>query len=172
MPTKIYLLTDNIDQASKAVQSLKTNGVEESRIGVISSDKNIELTDLPNPDLTETSDVVNALKRGAGTGATTGLVAGLLAMAFPPAGLVIGGAALAGVTGAGAAIGAWSASLIGVSERHPLVKEFGSEIKRGHLLVVADVDQDNDGAIELAERIGANLELASTRYGAIEDAVT
>ena len=163
MSERIYFLVDSLSSANSVVDHLKQHGVAESSIGVISHQDNIELTNLPEADLTEESDVTNALQRGAATGAATGLAAGLVAAAFPPSGLVIGGMALLGITGAGAAVGAWSASLIGISEQHPLVEQFQTRIDSGSILIVSDVEEDE--ADRIAGQIGSNIGLESDAHG-------
>ena len=54
----------------------------------------MQLEDLPQATLAQRSDLLPALARGTGAGGITGVLAGLVAMAFPPAGLTIAGSAV------------------------------------------------------------------------------
>ena len=57
----------------------------------------VTLDQLPKASLLEESDFVPALKRGAAAGGGVGLLAGLAAVTFPPAGIALGGGALLGL---------------------------------------------------------------------------
>jgi hypothetical protein len=60
------------------------------------------------------SDLVPALQRGTAAGGAAGLLAGVAAVTFPPAGLTLGGGALLGLTAFGAGFGAWMSSMVGI----------------------------------------------------------
>lgn len=168
MSSRIYFHTPTQSHAESVVNALKENGLTEEHISVISKEKNIQLTDLPNSDLSDRSDLVGSLKRGAGIGAATGLIAGIGIALFPIAGLAVGGAAVAGMTAGGAAFGAWSASLIGVSERHPIVEKFSSYLEQGGFLIIGSIDHDDDQAKSFADTIAHATGVKSEFYGTYE----
>jgi len=68
-----------------------------------------------------------------------------VAVTFPPAGLVLGGAAVLGTTVAGAAFGTLVAPMIGISARSSRLKAFEAALDAGELLMIVDV-QKNDVA--------------------------
>ena len=168
MGSRIYFHTLEQNQAEQTVNALKDQGLTEDHISVISKEKNVELTDLPDSDLSDRSDLVGSLKRGAGLGAATGLVAGITIALFPIAGLAVGGAAIAGMTAGGAAFGAWSASLIGVSERHPILEKFSSYLDRGGFLVVGTIEHEDEQAKTLADNIAHKVGIDPKYYGTYE----
>jgi len=145
MQKQLYFVT-NINDAEAAVIAFKSLGVSEENLSVIAQDSNSRAL-LPDAYKSETSDVVPALKRGITIGGTAGLVAGLSAMAFPPAGFVVGGAAVALATLGGASFGAFASSLIGVSVPNSLLNKYQAAIEAGEIMLIADVPDDQDSEI-------------------------
>ena len=84
-------------------------------------------------------EIVPALERGLAVGGATGLLAGIVAVSFPPAGLVLGGGAILGLSLAGAGVGAWVSSMIGADVPNSQLKEFQAAIDAGQLLFIIDV---------------------------------
>ncbi len=70
------------------------------------------------------------------------MLAGLTAMAFPPAGIVVGGglALLLGLWGAG--VGGLLTGLAGASFSSSRLKSFESAIEQGQILIMADVPKN------------------------------
>jgi hypothetical protein len=71
----------------------------------------------------------------------------VLLTVFPAAGITLGGAALLGMTAAGGTVGAWSASMIGISESSELVKQFESAIDSGKTLILCRLPSTQANAI-------------------------
>jgi hypothetical protein len=107
-----------------------------------------ELEDLPEANLLQKSDFVPAVERGLALGGSAGALAGLVAIALPPASTVLAGGVLLGSALAGAGVGAWAGSLIGVSTPSSRIKQFEEAIEAGHLLVLADVPKNRVAEIE------------------------
>lgn len=160
-----YFLVDNLDVATQVVEQLKTYGFSEDDIGVVFQHDHDRLSTLPEARLTEETDLPHALARGAGLGAVTGLVAGLTVMAFPPAGIAIGGSTLAAIIAGGTAVGAWSATLIGVSEQSPLVKQFREALDNDKVLVLASIAPKQQD--EVLEAVSARQGLRESQRGVI-----
>jgi hypothetical protein len=100
------------------------------------------LEGLPHASLLQTSEFGRGIELGLGLGGIAGLLGGLIAVTFPPAGLVLGGGALlaalaaaAGGAGAGALVSALVASDI---PNHKL-KTFDDAISAGQVLLLVDV---------------------------------
>ncbi len=89
-----------------------------------------------------------ALQRAAAAGGLTSLLAGLVAVALPPAGLLLGGGAALGLTLRGVGFGAWMWSMVGVGLRHSRIDQYQSAIKSGQLLMMIDVPRDQVEEIE------------------------
>lgn len=101
-----------------------------------------------------------ALQRGAAAGGLSGLLAGLLAVSFPPAGLVLGGGALLGLTLFGAGFGAWMSSMVGVGLPSGRIARYEQAVADGALLMMVDVPRDRVEEIEaLVTRHHPDVEL-------------
>lgn len=69
-----------------------------------------------------------------------GLLAGLVAVAFPPLGVTLAGAAI--MTVGGALVGTWASALVGSSVPDPIRRKFETEIEAGKILLVIDAEED------------------------------
>lgn len=87
---RLYFLMPGITSTHKLVNELLLSHVEERHIHVIAKEST-PMEDLPEASLLQSSDFIPAIERGLTAGAVTGVICGLVAMALPPAGLVIGG---------------------------------------------------------------------------------
>jgi len=75
-------------------------------------------------------------------GGTTGLFLGLLAVAMPPAGIVLGGGAVLVIGAMGASLGGLLTGMAGSAFRSSRLSAFQQEIEDGKLLVMVDVPRD------------------------------
>ncbi|AKH39327.1 MULTISPECIES: hypothetical protein [Nitrosomonas] len=144
---RIYFLVPDIDSTKRVVNELLLARIEERHIHVIAK-SGTPLEDLPEANLLQKSDFVPAVQQGLALGGTTGLLAGLVAVALPPASTVIAGGILLGTTVVSAGIGAWLSGMIGVNLGNRRIKEFEDAIEAGHFLVLADVPADRVEEIE------------------------
>jgi len=131
---RIYAF-DTAESARSAVQRLRDAGIDEDCLSLIAR-KDIELEQVPHELLDVSTDIVSAAGRGATIGAATGLFAGIVMMTMPPLGIAVGGTALLALLASGAAVGAWSAALVGAAIPDAVRREFDDEIQAGRLLLV------------------------------------
>jgi hypothetical protein len=75
------------------------------------------------------------------------LIAGLIAVSVPVAGVTLGGAAVLALAGLGAAAGGFTASLVGPSVTHTQIQEFQNSIDNGRILLMVDAPPDAQAAI-------------------------
>ena len=108
---RIYFLVPDLESAHKVTEELLLARIEERHIHVIAKE-GVELGDLPEASLLQTSDVIPAVERGLAVGGATGILAGVAAVTFPPAGLVLGGGAVLATALIGSGMGAWMSSMI------------------------------------------------------------
>jgi hypothetical protein len=135
---RLYFLVPDVDTARKIVDELLLVHIPYEHIHVLARAET-PLEELPEAGLAQKSDLVPALERGLAVGGSAGVVAGLLALAFPPAGVVAaGGAILFGALG-GAAFGAWVSSMVGVSLPNSRLTRFEAAVEQGMLLMMVDV---------------------------------
>lgn len=148
---RIYFLLPDAGSARRIVDELLLARVEWRHIHVLAH-AGVPLEELPQATLAQRSDLLPALARGVGAGGVTGMLAGLAALAFPPAGLTIAGGAVLGMTLAGAGFGAWMASMVGVDLPSSRLKPFEDALARGELLMMIDVPAERVGEIEALVR--------------------
>jgi hypothetical protein len=144
---RIYFLLPNTASAKSIVNELLLQRVEWRHIHVLAN-ANVHLEDLPEATLTQRSDLLPALARGTAAGGVTGMLAGLVAMAFPPAGLTIAGGVVVVMTLASAGFGAWAATMIGVAVPSTRLRRFEHAVEQGELLMMVDVPKDRVDEIE------------------------
>lgn len=144
---RIYFLVPNIDVTKRIVDELLLARIEERHIHVIAK-RGTPLEELPEASLLQKTDFIPAVEQGLALGGATGMIAGLVAIALPPASTVIAGGVLLATTLAGASVGAWVSGLVGMTLGNRRIKEFEDAIEAGHFLVLVDVPADRVDEIE------------------------
>ncbi len=135
---RLYFLLPDVATARTVVDELLLARIEERHIHVIAKE-GVALEDLPEASLLQKSDFVPAVERGLALGGATGALAGLAALAFPPAGLILGGGAVLSIALAGAGMGAWLSGMIGMDVANSQLKTFEAGLEAGQLLMLVDV---------------------------------
>lgn len=146
---RIYFLVPNVASAKAIVDELLLARIEVRHIHVIARE-GTPLESLPEAGLAQRSDLIPAIEKGVAAGGLTGLLAGALAVTFPPAGLVLGGGAVLSLAAFGAGFGAWMASMVGVDLPSSRLEKFESAVQAGELLMMVDVPRARIEAIEAA----------------------
>jgi hypothetical protein len=137
---RLCLLSPDTAQAHRVVDVLKGNDIPETHIYVLAR-HGVDLEELPDAG-PESNDFLPAYERGLAFGGTAGLLAGLVAMAFPPAGVVVGGGAVLLISLFGAGLGGFLTGLAGAAFSSSRLSEYEVAIEQGQLLVMADVPKD------------------------------
>lgn len=137
MTRRVYFLAPDLDSVHAIVDELKAMDVPEGHIHVIGS-LCYDLDDLPRATELERTELKRGLELGIGLGGSAGLLGGLLAVTFPPAGLVLGGGAVLLTTVTGAGFGGLVAGLIGRDRPNHDLAAFEQNIANGELLVLVD----------------------------------
>lgn len=143
---RLYFLLPDVESARRVVEDLLVRRVEERHIHLIAR-SGIPLEDLPEASLAQKTDLIPSLERGVAIGGATGAIAGLIAIAIPPAGLILGGGAVLALAVAGAGFGAWASSLFGISIPNSQIKHFEEAIGRGEILMMIDVPKQQQHEI-------------------------
>ena len=94
---------------------------------------------MPEASLLEKTDFLRGLELGVTAGGITGLLAGLIAVSLPAAGVVLGGSAILYSGLAGAGLGAWIAGLVGLDFPDQRLLSFEKAITAGAILLLVDV---------------------------------
>jgi hypothetical protein len=139
---RLYFLLPDKASCKNVVAELRDAGVPNRRLHVVAS-LAVPLDDLPEAGLTQKTEIVHGLERGLALGGTAGLLGGMLVLAFPPAGLVVGGEALvAAVTAGGAGFGALALGLISKDIHKKDLAAFESDIAHGRILLMVDIPKE------------------------------
>jgi hypothetical protein len=137
---RLYFLIPTVDSAKTIVDELLLARVEQRHMHIAAADHHaLTEANLPEANLLQESDFIPAVERGLAIGGATGILAGIAAVALPGVGLVLGGGAILGIGLAGAGVGAWLSSMIGISAPSSRLTEFEDAIKQGSLLMMVDV---------------------------------
>lgn len=139
MKTRHVYTTPDLPTAQRVIAAARSAGVPDDDVLLIAR-SDIEMDAVPDNRKEADSDMLPAAAKGAGLGAGAGLLAGLVAVAIPPLGITLAGAAA--TTLAGAAIGSWSAALMGSTLPDPVRRKFEERIEKGEILVVLDAPAD------------------------------
>jgi hypothetical protein len=100
MRRRLYFLLPNVPRARQVVDELLLARIDDHHIHVMARE-GTPLGDLPKANLLQRSDFVHGMEIGLSVGGATGIIAGLVAIAFPPEGLALGGLGRGGVVHGG-----------------------------------------------------------------------
>ncbi|HEB95838.1 MAG TPA: DUF1269 domain-containing protein [Sedimenticola thiotaurini] len=135
---RLYTLLPDPDSCRRLVEELRGQGIADTHMHVVASAA-MPLDDLPQANAWQTTELAHGLEIGVGLGGAAGLLAGLAALSFPPAGLAIGGGAVLASAAAGAGFGALASAMMKGHEHNHRLHEFQQEIEAGRVLLLVDV---------------------------------
>ena len=144
---RLYFLVPDVPTAQVLVNDLLRADIPEDSIHVIARE-GTPLGTLPEAGVTQRTDLVPALERGAALGGVTGLLAGLVAVAVPGGAVISAATLLPALALGGSAAGAWIGGMIGLNVDDPQVKQFASAIDAGQLLMLVDVPPERVPEVE------------------------
>ena len=136
---RIYFLAPDVSHASQLVEFFRDQGINDEQLHLV-ADESVELGDLPEADALENSDIYPAIKRGTAAGGSAGLLAGIAAVTT--GGLALGGAAVLGLTAAGAGFGAWVSGMIGAGLSDQEARDNEQAIRQGSVLMMVDLPSE------------------------------
>ena len=143
---RLYFLTPNADTTSDIAGELNQMGLTRDDLHVVGRNwKPLEREGVPVATVRETTDVMNAPKRGVPVGAGLGALLGIVVhfvlgpslMVIVPAMAVFGGL-----------FGLWTSTMIGVSVKDVKVSKYKRELNRGALLMIADVPSEKEESVK------------------------
>lgn len=143
---RIYFLISNIEITKNIVNELLVARIDERHMHVLAK-RGTDLGDLPEAGYLQKTDLIPALEQGISVGGFTGLMSGLVVMAYPGGPMLAGGTILA-TTIAGVVFGALISSLIGSSVGNRQVKQFWNAIDNGQFLMMVDIPKQRIEEVE------------------------
>ena len=144
---RLYFMLPNLETTKTVVDELLLKRIDEHHIHVVAKE-GTPLGDLPEANLLQKSDFIPAMERGVAVGGITGVLAGIAAVTFPPAGLILGGGAILGTSLAGAGIGALISGMIGMDVTNSQIEKFEGAIEKGEVLMMVDIPKERVEEIE------------------------
>ncbi|MBT8127625.1 MAG: DUF1269 domain-containing protein [Gammaproteobacteria bacterium] len=144
---RLYFLLPDLDTTKIVVDELLLKRIDDHHIHVVAKE-GTPMGDLPEANLLQKSDFIPAMERGLAVGGITGILAGIAAVTFPPAGLILGGGAILGTSLAGAGIGAWISGMIGMDVPNSQIEKFEGAIEKGEVLMMVDIPKERVDEIE------------------------
>jgi hypothetical protein len=138
---RLFFLTPGVESCQAIVAELTETGVPERHLHVIASLEQ-SLEGLPEAGILQKTELIHGIEKGAGLGGAAGILGGLLAMAFPPAGVILGGGALLAGAVAGAGFGAVVTALMSSHEHNHDLDGFQRAIEAGQILLMVDVPKN------------------------------
>ncbi len=134
---KVFYSVADVAAARAVLDRLHELDVPDTAIALVAP-TGTQMENFPDAVLENATDIGPAAARGAAIGGSLGLIGSLLVAAFPPTGVILGGAALLAATAGGALMGAWSATLIGATIPNEAARHFESELERGRILIAVE----------------------------------
>lgn len=138
MRRRLYFLVDNVSQAQRLRDQLLLARIENAHLHVLAKD-GTSLKDLHEASILQKSDVVHGAELGVITGGGVGILAGLIVILYPPAGVNMQLVTLLITALLGALFGVWVSSMKASSVPNSRLKNFESAIEAGRILIMVDV---------------------------------
>jgi hypothetical protein len=146
---RLHVILPDEESCKAVVGELESAGVPEHHLHVVASVAH-DLGGLPEASVWQKTELAHGIEWGVGLGGVAGLIGGVLAVTFPPAGLVLGGGALLAGTAAGAGVGGAVSALLASHQHNHDLDYFRREIGAGKLLLMVDVPRgDVDATREM-----------------------
>lgn len=139
---RLYFLIPTVKLTETIVNELEQQGVDHKHLHVVASIEQ-SLKGLPEANIWQKTELAHGLEWGTGIGGTAGLLGGLLTVAFPPGGIILGGGALLIGAAAGAGVGAAMMGLMKGHEHNHQLDDFKKEIEHGEILLMVDLPKSD-----------------------------
>ena len=137
MRRRLYFMVPDVASARQIRDELLLARIEDSHIHVLARD-GMPLAGLHEASPLQKTDFVHGAETGLAVGGGIGIVAGLVAVTFPPAGIDLQLITILLTALIGAAFGAWVASMVASAIPNSRLKSFESAIAAGHILMMVD----------------------------------
>jgi len=137
MRRRLYFMVPDTRSARQIRDELLLARIENNHIHVMARD-GMSLEDLHEASVLQKTDFVHGAETGLAVGGGIGIIAGLVAVFFPPAGVDLQLVTILLTALIGAAFGAWVASMVASAIPNSRLKAFESAIAAGHILMMVD----------------------------------
>lgn len=138
MRRRLYFILPDAASARRIRDELLLAQIENGHIYVMAKD-GVPLKGLHEASILQSTDFVHGAETGLAVGGGIGILAGLLAVLFPPVGIDLQFVTILLTALVGAAFGAWVASMVASSIPNSRLKTFESAVAAGRVLMMVDV---------------------------------
>ncbi|MHB8535906.1 MAG: DUF1269 domain-containing protein [Sulfuricaulis sp.] len=141
MRRRLYFLLPDVKSAKALFRKLLLARIEERHVHFLAREGK-GLSDLPEATMLQKSDEIHGLALGLVVGGTTGALAGVVALMFPPTGLTMGLGVILAMSVIGAIVGIWVSGMIASDVPNTRLQPFAKEIEQGKILMMLDLPRD------------------------------
>jgi hypothetical protein len=141
MRRRLYFLLPDVKTAKAVFNKLLLARIEQQHVFFLARE-GMSLSDLPEATMLQKSDEIHGLALGLVVGGATGALAGVVAMIFPPSGLVMGLGVILAMSLIGAIVGVWASGMIASDVPNTRLRKFTRDIEQGKILLMVDVPKD------------------------------
>jgi hypothetical protein len=142
MHKQLCFLQPDVRRANLVIERLRKAGISDEHLMIVAK----EDTPIDDPPTNiDKTDFYPGLERGLAVGGVLGAIAGLVVLRLTPLGLVLGGAAIPLLSLIGAGVSGFMTALAGASFPNSRLTQFEDAVKRGEILIVADVPNEEVG---------------------------
>lgn len=138
MRRRLYFMVPDTASARQMVNDLLLARIDDRHIHVLAKD-GMPLEGLHEASILQKSDLVHGMESGLAIGGIAGILAGAVAILFPPVGVDLQLVTILVTALIGAAFGAWVSSMIASSVPNSRLKTYEKAIEQGRILVLVDV---------------------------------
>jgi len=142
MRRRLYFMLPDVGSARQMFNDLLLARVENQHIHVLAKD-GVPLQGLHEASILQTTDIAHGAETGLAVGGGLGIVAGLLAILFPPEGASLQLVTVLIAALIGAAFGAWVSSMVASAIPNSRLKTFEEGIAQGRVLMMVDVPKSS-----------------------------
>lgn len=153
MRRRLYFMVPDATSARQIRDELLLARIEDGHIHVLARD-GLPLSGLHEASILQKSDFVHGAETGLAVGGGIGIIAGLVAVFFPPAGVELQLVTILLTALVGAVFGAWVASMVASSIPNSRLKTFESAIAAGRVLMMVDTPAGR--VDEIKKRVAAH----------------
>lgn len=138
MRRRLYFLLPDVESAKRTADDLLLARIEDRHMRFLAR-RGTDLGELHEASYLQKTDLAHGAGLGLVIGGVAGLALGIVIVLYPPQGTNPQLVAVLIAAVAGAVLGAWMASMAAAAVPNSRLKQFGSDIERGKVLLMVDV---------------------------------
>lgn len=138
MRVRIYITLPDLASARRLANDLLLARIEDRHMHFLAR-RGTDLGELHEASYLQKTDTIHGAFVGLVIGGLTGILAGIVLMNNPPAGIQLEMGIVFATAAAGAGVGTWISSMVGMQVGNSRLKRFENDIEQGQVLLMLDV---------------------------------